>query len=173
MKTAPQPSSLSSCRAYMLMEALVYIGLVVIVMGIAFAVFYRCVDNSVVLRRNAEDVAAALRAGELWRADLRKAQSADVVEDTDPVQMTRLACKNGEVLYRFETNTILRKVEGRDWMTVLSNVRASTMRADRRKEVTAWTWEIELLPRLKGYTKPGRVRPLFTFIAVPERSVAP
>ena len=36
---------------YMLVEALVYIGLVVVVLGPGYAVMYRCVENSTVLRR--------------------------------------------------------------------------------------------------------------------------
>jgi hypothetical protein len=43
------------------------------------------------------------------------------------------------------------------------------MAADQRQYVTAWRWELELQPRAKGSVKPGRVRPLFTFLAVPER----
>ena len=43
------------------------------------------------------------------------------------------------------------------------------MTADPREYVTAWRWELELQPRATGSVKPGRVRPLFTFLAVPER----
>jgi hypothetical protein len=44
------------------------------------------------------------------------------------------------------------------------------MAADRREHVTAWRWELELATRTQGSVKPGRVRPLFTFVAVPERT---
>jgi hypothetical protein len=43
------------------------------------------------------------------------------------------------------------------------------MQPDRREYITAWRWELELQTRATGSVKPGRVRPLFTFIAVPER----
>jgi hypothetical protein len=43
------------------------------------------------------------------------------------------------------------------------------MTSDPREYVTPWRWELELETRAKGSVKPGRVRPLFTFIAVPER----
>jgi hypothetical protein len=42
------------------------------------------------------------------------------------------------------------------------------MTADKREHVTAWRWELELQTRATGSVKPGRIRPLFTFLAVPE-----
>ena len=170
MKTVRTNRARPACEAYLLTEALVYIGLVVIVLGTAFAVMYHCLDNSVILRRNAEDVTAALRAGEMWRADVRKSGAPAVLANSDGVQEVRLTCQQGEILYRFETNSVVRKLGERSWVRVLSNVKGSAMQADPRQKVTAWSWEVELLPRAKGYNRPGRVRPLFTFVAVPERS---
>jgi len=65
--------------------------------------------------------------------------------------------------------TVSRKVANKPWVQLLGNVKLSWMQADPRARVTAWRWELELRPRLKGYDKPGRVRPLFTFVAVPEK----
>jgi hypothetical protein len=158
-------------RGYMLTELLVYIGLVVVVLGLAYAVMYRCVDNAVVLRRNVEDVAAAMRAGELWRADVRRSDTPAVVIDPEGVQWITLQGGKGEVRYRFETNAVSRKLSDQPWVRVLDHVNTSRMQKEPRGRVTAWTWEVELLPRAKGYNKPGRVRPLFTFIAVPEKGV--
>jgi hypothetical protein len=154
----------------MLIECLVYIGLVFVVLGTGYAVMYRCVENSVLLRRNAQDVTAALNAGERWRADVRKSQQPIKVEATETGQTIRVAAEKGEVLYHFETNTVTRCAQGEPWIVLLSNVKTSGMHANPRKHVMAWQWEVELLPRAKGYGKPGRVRPLFTFTAVPERS---
>src|SRR5439155_11435731 len=56
---------------YMLIEALVYIGVSFLLLGIGFAAMYRCIDNSVGLRRSADDITSALHAGERWRADVR------------------------------------------------------------------------------------------------------
>jgi len=47
------------------------------------------------------------------------------------------------------------------------------MAADPRERVVAWRWELELRPRPSGSVKPGRIRPLFTFLAVPEKPAAP
>jgi hypothetical protein len=131
---------------------------------------YRCVDNSVVLRRNAQDMTAALNAGERWRVDIRGARQPLQIENTETGQTLRLTTQKGEVVYRFETNTVMRFIQGQPGIRLLTDVKTSEMRADPRQKVTAWQWEVELLPSAKGYTKPGRVRPLFTFTAVPERS---
>ena len=155
---------------YMLVEALVYIGLVVVVLGTGYAVMYRCVENSTVLRRNAQDMTAALNAGERWRADIRASRHPLQIESSETSQTLQLKTEKGEVVYRFETNTVTRSVEGQPGIRLLTDVKSSEMQANPRKEVIAWQWEVELLPRAKGYYKPGRVRPLFTFTAVPERS---
>ena len=63
------------------------------------------------------------------------------------------------MVYRFETNTVTRCIQGQPGIRLLTEVKNSEMRADPRQKVIAWQWEVELLPRAKGYTKPGRVRP--------------
>lgn len=155
---------------YMLVEALVYISLVFVVLGTGYAVMYRCVENSVLLRRNAQDMTTALNAGERWRADIRASRLPLQIENSEIGQTLRLKGEAGEVVYRFETNTVTRRVQGQPVIRLLSDVRSSAMRASPRQKVIAWQWEVELLPRAKGYSKPGRVRPLFSFTAVPVRS---
>ena len=104
---------------YMLVEALVYIGLVVVVLGTGYAVMYRCVENSVVLRRNAQDMAAALNAGERWRADIRGSRQPLQIENSETGQTLRLASEKGEVVYRFETNTVTRCIQGQPGIRLL------------------------------------------------------
>ncbi len=162
----------SGQRAYLLIEALVYIGVIVALLGVAYAAMYRCVDSSLALRRNADDIASALHAGERWRADVRAATSQVRAEATDAGQLLHLEGARGSVTYRFATNSVSRSVNGGPWLHVLSNVKTSAMTADKREYVTAWRWEIELQTRAYGSVKPARVRPLFTFLAVPERSAA-
>src|SRR4029077_12950063 len=55
---------------YLLTEALVYIGLLFVILGVGYLAMDRSIDNSVLLRRNADDIANALHAGERWRADV-------------------------------------------------------------------------------------------------------
>jgi hypothetical protein len=82
----------------------------------------------------------------------------------------QLRQSNGEVAYLFSTNAVYRRVGTGRWSTVLENVEASTVTADRRSRVTAWRWELELQTRKKRLSN---ARPLFTFIAVPAGSSSP
>jgi hypothetical protein len=43
------------------------------------------------------------------------------------------------------------------------------MHADPRQHVRAWRWEVELA----AYRKGARIRPLFTFVAVPNPANKP
>jgi hypothetical protein len=156
-------------RAYFLIECLVYIALVMGLLGVGYAAMYRCLDSSIALRRNAEDITSALHAGERWRADIRSATTPPRVEVIENVQLLHLDSARGPITYRFGTNGVSRQLGEGKWMVVLPRVKASTMSADPREHVTAWRWELELRPRTTGSMKPGRVRPLFTFLAVPNQ----
>ena len=155
-------------RAYLMIEALVYIAVVFVLLGAGYAAMYRCIDNSIALRRNADDITSALHAGERWRADVRSATSQARLETTDAGQLLSFESPRGPVSYRFSTNAILRSVGAGPWTRLLPNVKSSTMKSDPRQYASPWCWELALAPRTQGSVKPGRVRPLFTFIAVPE-----
>jgi hypothetical protein len=175
MKTYPShppQASGTSQRGYLLVEALVYIAVLVALLGAGYAAMYRCIDSSLALRRNADDITSALHAGERWRADVRSATSEVRLENTDAGQLLSFERPGGTVVYRFSTNALFRSMGGGSWVRLLPNVKSSTMTADARKYVTVWRWELELATRTQGSVKPGRVRPLFTFIAAPERSTA-
>ena len=159
-------------RAYLLLEALVYIAVVMALLGAGYAAMYRCVDSSIALRRNADEITSALRAGERWRADVRGATEQVRVENTDADQLLHLKGPRGAVVYRFTTNAVFRSARGGPWTRLLGSVKSSTMTADSRQFATAWRWELELQPRGMGSVKPSRLRPLFTFLAVPERPSA-
>src|SRR5215470_16859351 len=58
---------------YLLVECLVYIAVLAVVMGVAFSAFYRCLSSWRDLARNTDDIARVLKAGEIWRADIRAA----------------------------------------------------------------------------------------------------
>jgi hypothetical protein len=160
-------------HAYLLIEALVYIAVVLALLGAGYAAMYRCLDSSIALRRNADDITSALHAGERWRADVRSATNGVRLEDMAPGQLLRLQGTNSEVAYLFSTNAISRRLGAGSWVRVLPNVKSSVMQADPREHATAWRWELELQPRTTGSVKPARIRPLFTFIAVPERTSTP
>src|SRR3989449_5564281 len=55
----------------------------------------------------------------------------------------------------------------RSWSRVLTNVAGSLMEADARQNVTAWRWDLELEKRVRT----SHLRPLFSFISVPEHKM--
>ena len=156
-------------RAYMLVECLVYIVVAFILSGVAYAAFYYAMDSSLALRQSADDISNALRVGERWRADVRAARGQIRLKDVGAERILVLPSARGEVTYQFTTNAVLRRVGSGPSICLLEKVKSSTLVLDARPAVAAWRWELELRPR---YKKQGRLRPLFTFIAVPERSSA-
>lgn len=164
---SPRPASR---RGFTLIECLVYIGVLAVVFGLAYAAFYRCWDNSLGVRRNAEDIERALQAGERWRADVRLATAPITVEQTNHEQLLRIPQRDGAVRYLFSNGAVQRRAGSEaPWMNVLAKVKSSRMEADARPYVRAWRWELEL----PVYHKGAQLRPLFTFEAVPTRVSKP
>lgn len=149
---------------YMIIECLVYCVVLLILLAVAYSAFYRCTANSVALRRNTDDIASALQAGERWRADVRAATSEIRSESLGDETVLHLPTARGEIVYTFTTNAVLRGFGGNPGTCLLPSVAASVMQPETRDGVTAWRWELALKPRSK---KPVRVQPLFTFLAVP------
>ncbi len=175
MKTHTSRSAQSppaSNRGYLMIEVLVYLAVIAALMGAGYAALYRCMDSSIALRRNADDITSALHAGERWRADVRSASNRVRLEDTAEGQLLYLEGATNEVTYRFSTNALSRRLGAGPWVRLLPNVKSSTMKSDPRQYATPWCWELELATRAKGSVKPGRVRPLFTFVAVPEQPLS-
>lgn len=150
-------------NAYSLIEMLVYISVLAVLMGVGYAAVYRCMDNSTGLRRNAEDIASALRAGEMWRADVRAAGSNARIETNSNNRILHLPQPDKSVAYRFTESTLARQVGDGGWTPLLRNVKACEFLPEPRS-VPAWRCELELQPRRKTLTF---TRPLFTFLAVP------
>src|SRR2546430_280978 len=117
-----------SRAAFMLEECLVYIAVSSVLLGLAFAAFYRVMENAKGLRRNAADIARVLQAGERWREDihratgpLRLANSPGAVE-----QAFHVPQRSGEVIYFFTGTNLLRRA-GPDapWREALAGVKRS------------------------------------------------
>ena len=134
MKTSCQPG-------YLLTECMVYLGVVFILLGTGYTALYRCMDNSVALRRNADDIADALHAGERWRADVRSAAGPLRLENTAAGQILLLPGPRGEVAYRFSAGALFRRLGSGPWAPLLASVKSSSMAPDPRQKVTAWRWE--------------------------------
>jgi Tfp pilus assembly protein PilE len=143
----------------LLIECLVYMALLVVVLNLAFAAYNHCADNSKRLNQNVDDVVRALQAGERWRDDIRAALAVDASEDS-----LRLVQSNATVDYRFDGHAVWRRAgAGAPLTRFLPAVKSSRMEKDARREVTAWSWKVELLTR----GAPEHCRPFFTFEAVP------
>lgn len=160
-----EPVRYRSARAgVMLVECLVYISVFFILVGLGFSAFYACWDKSKSLRHHADDITRTLRTGERWRADIRGATGPVIVRTTADGQEVEIPRGTNAVVYAFTAGQVSRKRASAPlWTVLLPRVKASTMQPDARTHVTAWRWDLELVP-----TRPQvRVPPLFSFEAVP------
>ena len=147
-----------------LIECLVYIALLVVVMGAGFMALYHATVNHRNLRRNADDIAAAVNVGELWRKDIRAATGRITAETGVEGQLVRIPQVRGEVTYQFAAGQLRRQQQaGSAWTVLLPRVQTSSMTADRREHVTEWRWELTL----RTTSRQVRIKPTFSFNAVP------
>jgi Tfp pilus assembly protein PilE len=142
-----------------LIECLVYMALLVVVLNLAYGAYYRCADNSKRLGQNVDDIVRVMQAGERWRDDIRAARA--ITSSGDSLQLVQ---PNVTVLYVVKGDTVWRRAKaGAPLARFLSRVKSSLMEKDARRDVTAWSWKTELLPR--GVR--DHFHPFFTFEAVP------
>ena len=164
MKLRTLPSQPGGQRGIMLVDCLMYIALLAVILTLTFAAFYRANENAKNLAQNASDIVRALNVGERWREDVRAANSPLRIEEKAGQTLLQLPQAGGEVRYRLRDGIISRQAAGNtNWIDLLPNVKSSRMEPDPRQHVTAWRWELEL----QGRQKVARVKPLFTFQAVP------
>jgi len=141
---------------YTLAECMVYIGVLTIVMGVAWLLYYGLTAHSRGIQRNVEDVIRAMQAGERWRESVRTAAEPPRLEDG----VLHLTHEGGETLYRFAHGQVERRPGDGAWEPFLPRVAASRMQLDEGKHVRSWRWEVELASRKKA-----GMRPLFAFRA--------
>ena len=133
-----------------------------IIVGLGLATFYLCWDNSKALLYATDDIAAALRAGERWRADVRSATGKITVETTPQGELLRIPRGTNVILYSYNAGEIRRQLASSNFSeSLLPTVQASQMVMDKRGPVSAWRWELELKSRRKETHLPL----LFTFEA--------
>jgi hypothetical protein len=151
-----------STHGVTLIECMVYSGVYVLLMGLAFFALYRCFDNLRNLNRTSDDITRAVNAGEAWRGDVRAATAPIQFDEAE--QTLRIPRGDREIAYRFADAQVLRRGStNAPWTVLLAKVQRSEMQADRRSRVTAWHWDLELQTKQKTV----RVKPLFTFVAAP------
>lgn len=151
---------------YLLTEALVYISVLFVVLGVGYFAVHRFIDHSVALRHYSDDINGAVNAGERWRADVRSSAGITLTPDQSGARLVSLRSATNSIEYRFAEQTVFRRVNGGTWTRVLANVKQSRMESEKRGAVVAWRWELLLTPGTKTKAPP-RVQPLFTFLAVP------
>ncbi|HEX4119101.1 MAG TPA: hypothetical protein VH619_00635 [Verrucomicrobiae bacterium] len=146
---------------YFLIELLVYMALLVVIWELAYAAYWRCLDNSKRLQLNAAEILQAVEAGERWRGDVRLSRSASIHGN-----LFTLVQPGDTVEYRFDKESVMRRsTRSNRTVCLLNNVRFSGMNADPRRQVRGWKWELEM----QSSKKPPFLRPLFTFEAVPNQ----
>lgn len=146
----------------LLIECLVYIAVLAIFFGGGTAAFYFCWDHSKSLLYATNDITAALRAGERWRADVRAATGSISVATTTTGEVVSIPETEKEVVYRFESGEVRREIPAlHHSLLLLPKVKTSQMTAEARGTVSAWRWELELKERRQETHMPL----LFTFEA--------
>jgi len=133
---------------YLLIECLVYMSVFVVVLGLGIGAFYVCLDHSKALHSAADDITAALHAGERWRADIRQATGTVIGEAVPGGEQLRIPRGADDIIYTFSAGEIRRRMGASSFSELLlAQVKASQMVRDQRGPVIAWRWELELLPR--------------------------
>jgi len=149
-----------------LLHALVYVGVLTVILGTGGTALFRLWSVSGAMRRQGDDLRNALSIGERWRADVRATDGAIHVESEAGVQVLHLPRTNGMVQWGFHQATVWRRNDtNAEWVVQLPRVRASVMAPEPRGELTAWRWELELEPA----SKKARLRPVLDFYGVPGR----
>jgi hypothetical protein len=150
-------------QGIVLIDVLVYVAVFGLVLILAAAVFDKGMRETAGLQRNITDIERALKAGERWRADVRAATAPITTNPQLEALVFSIPQADRKVYYEIYPNEVRRFVDANKPEVVLKGVEHSQMVEERRGKVVGWKWELELEHRRKE----ARVRPLFTFLAVP------
>ena len=161
------PLQSAASRGFTLIECLVYMSVLAIVLGLGTAAFYQCWDDNKSITRNGNDIVRTLKVGETWRDDLRAATGPIQLTTTNSEQTILIPCGNKKLIYAFANGEVRKQIDANSpWQVVLPKVKSSQMQIDKRQNVIAYRWEVELEATRKNI----HTRPLFTFEVVPGNS---
>ncbi|MGD0537366.1 MAG: hypothetical protein ABSC03_06945 [Verrucomicrobiota bacterium] len=159
----PEAGRKRTQRGVMLIEAIVYLAVLFLIMGLATGAFFRTLDHTRQVRRVAADTSRALAVGERWRQDVRAATAPPHLEAVGQLQALHIPATGGEVVYFFDGRAVTRTAGTNNGpQVVLTQVKTSDICRDVRERLTSWRWEIELATSRQRV----RVAPLFSFEAV-------
>lgn len=160
MKINPAKPSRSR-RGMMLIEVIAYMAMFFVITGLAYDALYRCWTASAEFRRNSEEAARALQAGEQWRADVRAATGPIEASSMHDGQTVRIPGAGGEIVYDWRGERLSRSDARGRAEVVLSRIKSSRMADELKPFGAVWRWDLELTAKPKW-----RTRPLFSFAAV-------
>lgn len=162
MKFITRPTARRRQSGIMITECLMYIMIFAILFGVATGAFYLCWDHTRAIIAATNKIELATRAGERWRADIRQATGKITSTAGEQGQSVRIPEAGREVIYQFAGGELRRQVASSPFSELLlPAVKISTMTRDPRGTVTAWRWDLELVPVHKQTSLPLR----FTFEA--------
>lgn len=168
MKLLRQPCT-SSQSGISLVQCLVYLAVLGIIISIGGYTVAKAWDQSRGLAHNTADIQRTLSIGEHWRTDIRAATGRIVSTNSESGQSVTIPTQSGEVAYEFREGELRRRADkSAPWICLYETVAASQMESFTQDGITAWRWEVEL----KSSYKKVRIRPQFTFIAVPTQRTA-
>jgi type II secretory pathway pseudopilin PulG len=153
-----------------LIEALAYIAVLAVIIAVTGKTFATAWDQSARIQRNTDDIKRVLRAGERWRQDIRAATGRIEPQTEAGAQGLVIPTAKGQIVWLVSTNGVRRSASAEaPEILLLPRIKDSQFVEDARTGVTAWRWDVELKPEKKE----PRVRPWFTFLAVPTQEKQP
>lgn len=162
MKIRNNDSRVRRQAGIMLVECICYMAVFLILSAVATGAFYLSWDHSKALISATDDITAALQAGERWRADVRAASGTIRIEKTPSGDVVTVPESGKEIVYRFNAGELQRQAGSDGFSAVLlPRVVSSEMTQEKRGDVQAWRWELEVAQRRKETHIPL----LFTFEA--------
>jgi len=178
MNVSAQKFPADDRRGVTFIEVLVYIVLFSTFMLVAFNAYFSSKNQARSMQWNAIKIIQVMNAGERWRQDIRDAISlpqiiqSSLPNPDDPPDIIELASlkiiKPSETnWYAFRGDHVFRmsSLLPAQWELVMDRVNSSTMVEEKRGEVAAWRWEVEL----KTITTNAPTKPLFTFLSVSKK----
>ena len=148
-------------RGFTLLELIVYIGVLLVISGIAMSSINRLWSAAGNASASTDDHGAALRAAEQWRLDVRTAAAPISIEDQG--HRCRIPNASGDITWHMTNSVLSRQITGRPQNLKLPRVFDARFATDARTNVTALRCDLVLIPR----SSKARTAPAFSFLAVP------
>jgi len=161
VQTSPHRPRPVGSGGYTLLELLVYMGVLLVISGIAMSSLNRVWSAAGNASASTDDHGSALRAAEQWRLDVRAAEAPISIEAQG--HRCRIPSASGDILWHLTNGVLSRQTSGRPPNLKLPRVRDARFATDQRTHVTALRCDLVLIPR----STKARTTPAFSFLAVP------